>query len=287
MLKDLLDAFFQQHHKELTQNYPGINLFILQRFANSYLLKNQSSLSLKRKLRPFLNDVQNGIPFEYIIGEAFFYNSPFITSTKTLIPRNETEELVELGRAALLEKIKKTTAPLKIADIGVGTGNIFISLLQGIDHPFIVTCSDIQDDILNVAKKNFFRLRYTLTKDIRVNFVQSDRMNNIKGQFDLIITNPPYIDQKDDDSLVHQQVKKHEPHSALYYPPEKAAYYDWFHHFLKDCYNALLSGGIFLMEGHENHLDNIKTDAHSLGFKNLEVINDLCHKKRILIGKKE
>jgi release factor glutamine methyltransferase len=99
-------------------------------------------------------------------------------------------------------------------------------------------------------------------------------------KFDLIVSNPPYIKRKGDFSLVHPKVHEYEPHEALYLDDE--SYNVWFETFFLQARGALKTGGAFLMEGHENHLHELKDLAKGLGFHSVELKKDYCDRWRFL-----
>ena len=140
-----------------------------------------------------------GFPLEYIFKSADFLGRKFYVDERVLIPRPETEELV------LKTQKKLKYAPRNILDLCTGSGCIGITL--ALNYPSAqVTCSDISAPALQVAKQN------AQTHKAKINFVESDLFNNLKGKFDLIISNPPYI--KEDDIQTLSPEVKQEPRLA-------------------------------------------------------------------------
>lgn len=155
-------------------------------------------------------------PLYYILGKAPFYKREFIVNNKVLIPRNETEELVYLTIKKIKEK--KLTNP-KIIDVGSGSGCISITLDKEIIDS-LVTGVDISLEALEVAKANNKNL------DANVNFYQSDCLKNVvknKEKFNVLISNPPYIDKE---QFVEESVLKYEPHLALFAEKKGLAIYE-------------------------------------------------------------
>ncbi|WP_316748261.1 peptide chain release factor N(5)-glutamine methyltransferase [Pedobacter gandavensis] len=183
-----------------------------------HLLKlNRSSLMMNwdKELNPeeearFLS-VAAGLkvqkPIQYLLGEAYFYGSFFKVNEAVLIPRPETEELVDW---ILEENITNK----KVIDFGTGSGCIAISLKkQG--KAVAVTAVDISEAALALAKENALKL------EAEVNFIHADILNlNIEGEFDIIVSNPPYITGTEMAEM-HQNVLAHEPHLALFVPDER------------------------------------------------------------------
>jgi len=129
-----------------------------------------------------------GLPLEYIFNTAVFLGRNFYVDNRVLIPRPETEELILKTQ----KKLKK--APQNILDLCTGSGCIGISL--ALNYPSAkVVCSDISAPALEVAKQN------AKTHKTQIAFTESDLFNNIKGKFDLIISNPPYIKEREIETL--------------------------------------------------------------------------------------
>lgn len=155
----------------------------------------------KDKLEEGLNKLKEGKPVQYIVGNVDFYDVNLMVNENVLIPRFETETLVE----KTINYSKKLKEPLDILDIGTGSGAIAITLAKHI--PSNVLATDISEKALKVAKENAKR------NNVKIKFKQSDILKNIKGKFDIIISNPPYISK---DEIIDPLVKNNEPHIALY-----------------------------------------------------------------------
>ena len=143
-------------------------------------------------------------PIQYVIGNVNFYGNKFLVNENVLIPRFETEELVE-NTINLIEEIffKKD---LKVIDLGTGSGCIGITLKKKIPQ-LDVTLLDISSKALEVAKENAKNL------EVNVTLIENDMLENINDKYDIIISNPPYIK---DDEQIQDIVKSNEPHLALY-----------------------------------------------------------------------
>ncbi|MDR2977459.1 MAG: peptide chain release factor N(5)-glutamine methyltransferase [Streptococcaceae bacterium] len=151
-------------------------------------------------------------PPQYIVGWAEFCGLRFTVNPQVLIPRPETEELV-------LKIAKENIAgSMRVLDMGTGSGAIAVSLAKL--HPdWKITASDISDAALEVAKSNAQK------NDVTVQFVHSDVMSNITGQFDLIVSNPPYISFADK-AEVDLSVLQNEPENALFAEKDGLAVYE-------------------------------------------------------------
>lgn len=145
-----------------------------------------------------------GEPVHYITGKKEFYNHTFRVGPAVLIPRPETEEMVE----AVLGLFPRGAA-LAVADVGAGSGCIAISL--GLERPeWRVTAIDLSADALDIARENAARLGAG-----NISFVQSDLFTAVSGPFDIIVSNPPYIDYGVKETL-QVEVRKFEPPLALF-----------------------------------------------------------------------
>lgn len=153
-------------------------------------------------------------PIQYVLGNVNFYGYNFIVNENVLIPRFETEELVN----NTLEYIHRlfSNDNIKVLDIGTGSGNIGITINKEMPST-IVTCSDVSDKALEVASLNAKRL------GANINFINSDVLDSIDEKYDVIISNPPYISENEE---IEDIVKKYEPLTALYAKNDGLYFYD-------------------------------------------------------------
>ena len=149
-----------------------------------------------------LKQYKKGKPLQYIVGTAPFYDLTLKVNENVLIPRFETEYLTE---KTINYSKKLFQNKINILDIGTGSGAIAISLKKHLDSN--VTASDISAKALEIAKEN------AINNNAKITFIKSDIFENIKGKFDIIISNPPYIAY---DEKIEDIVKNNEPHIALY-----------------------------------------------------------------------
>ena len=147
--------------------------------------------------------LNNGEPVQYIVGDVNFYGNIIKVNKNVLIPRRETEELVEKTQELIKNLFDKD---ISILDIGTGSGCIPITLKK-IFPKSNITAIDISNKALEVAKNN------ALLNNVDINYIQSDIFSNINNKYDCIISNPPYL--KEDDYIM-DIVKNNEPHIALY-----------------------------------------------------------------------
>lgn len=172
------------------------------------VLNKETELS-QEKIKEFheaLNLLRDGMPIQYIIGKAWFMGNEFTVNENVLIPRPETEELVEwiIEYATIIDK------PLQILDIGTGSGCIPIALKLALPHCMLAGL-DISENALLTAKQNADRLK------AEISWIQEDILNTtyLPNQFDVIVSNPPYIPCKENINM-QAQVKNFEPNIALF-----------------------------------------------------------------------
>ena len=149
-----------------------------------------------------LKRLQNGEPVQYIVGNVDFYGYPFLVNPNVLIPRFETEELVEKTIRRCKEKFAKPV----IVDIGTGSGCIAITLKKELVNSE-VDAVDISRGALEVAKKNAEMNR------VKINFLEGNLLEPLSKKYDVLISNPPYIDPEEE---IMEIVSKNEPSLALY-----------------------------------------------------------------------
>ena len=162
------------------------------------------------ELKSTVKRLQKEEPIQYILGETEFYGLPFIVNKNTLIPRPETEELVEW---ILLEiaKIQGCITPtLSVLDIGTGTGCIPISLAKNLTDVKI-TAIDISPEALKVAKQN------ATLNNVEITFLEMDilKTHQLEKQYDIIVSNPPYVRELEK-AEIKNNVLQNEPHLALF-----------------------------------------------------------------------
>ncbi|MDD0854047.1 peptide chain release factor N(5)-glutamine methyltransferase [Halobacteriovorax sp. GB3] len=289
------EDFYREHKDMLLRSYPGLAPRRLKQELESFCLHYQINVddlfesrfipTLNSPISRFFEYLKRGYPLEYIRLRSYFYKSEFFVTPDVLIPRDETEILVECTVSEMKEWIKKTDENLRICDIGTGSGAIVLSAVQEIQRPVNAIATDISKKALIVAKRNYYNLRFKILKESSVHFIQTDRLKDIDEKFHVIVSNPPYIMESIDRNQVHDQVDQYEPHLALYLNDE--TYFEWFEKLFAQAYDSLLEEGVFLMEGHEDHLQKLADIAKKIGFTNVEVKEDYTSRDRFLIARKK
>ena len=227
-------------------------------------------ISSKTDAAPLLADFQRlltGEPIHYIFGEAPFYGRNFTVTRDTLIPRNETEELVH-------RIIKENPLPgLRVLDLGTGTGCIPITLALELQAPEVYAL-DVSLAALEVARKNAAHL------GAQVQFLEGDLLGDIPnlGLFDVLVSNPPYVPVRDQGEM-HANVLNFEPHLALFVPNEDPMLFYraigmWGQQLLK-------KGGKLYLEIYENLTEELVQLLLSSGYTQVNVHRDLNGKNRM------
>ena len=218
--------------------------------------------------------LESGEAVQYIVGNVDFYGYNFKVNKNVLIPRFETEELVKNTVDIIKEKYGNKT--IKILDIGTGSGCIAITLKKELTNNNI-TAIDISDNALNVAKEN------AKLNNVEVTFKQSNVFENIDEEYDVIISNPPYIKEEEQ---IDNIVKNNEPHIALYAGIDGL---DVYKTILKSCREFLKSNFLIAFEIGETQGNDIKNLAEKY-IKDIKVIikKDIYNRDRfIFITKNE
>ena len=230
------------------------------------------------KIRYFIQKIgREKFPVQYLLNEQEFYGRKFYVDKGVLIPRQDTEILVEKMIDILKDKVLKNEIHPKILDIGVGSGIIGITAALEIESSYVLGV-DISDKALETAKKN-----KEILKVSNIKFLKSDLFENVEfREFDMIVSNPPYISLNEvgimsDDTLLH------EPSEALF------AENDGLYFYYEICQKAsdyLADFGYLLFEISYKQGKNVAKIMASSGFKNIEVVKDLAGLDRVVIGQK-
>ena len=230
------------------------------------------------KIRYFIQKIgREKFPVQYLLNEQEFYGRKFYVDKGVLIPRQDTEILVEKMIDTLKDKVLKNEIHPKILDIGVGSGIIGITAALEIESSYVLGV-DISEKALETAQKN-----KEILKVSNIKFLKSDLFENVEfREFDMIVSNPPYISLNEigimsDDTLLH------EPSEALF------AENDGLYFYYEICQKAsdyLADFGYLLFEIGYKQGKNVAKIMASSGFKNIEVVKDLAGLDRVVIGQK-
>ncbi len=209
---------------------------------------------------------QERIPLQYLIGTQEFMGYPFMVTPDVLIPRQDTEIVLE-------EVIRQGKHPKKILDLCTGSGCIAISLSL-ILKPDLCMGTDISEKALKVAKANGENL------SPMVKFIKSDLFENVEGTYDLIISNPPYIRTKECKQLM-PEVRNHEPMLALDGKEDGLYFY---RKIIKKAGHYLEAGGMLAFEIGYDQGNDVKELMETQGFVSVEIKKDLAGLDRLVFG---
>lgn len=210
--------------------------------------------------------IASGEPLQYVVGNTEFMSLEFDVNPSVLIPRSDTECLVE-------EIIKKAPPSPKILDIGTGSGCIAVSLAYYIKDADVYAM-DISRDALNTAKRNAKK------HNVHINFTHHDIMTPYSGDFDILVSNPPYI-ETDVIPTLDLNVKGFEPHLAL---DGGINGLDFYTQITASAPNILKSGGQLFYEVGHNQAEAV-AKIMSKNFTDIEFIKDLCGINRVVCGR--
>lgn len=217
--------------------------------------------------------LKNFEPIQYIIGETEFYGLPFKVNCHTLIPRPETEELVEWIMNESSNN-QSTINNQQFLDIGTGSGCIAISLAKNLSASK-VSALDISEEALKIAKEN------AEINNVEIDFFQTDilKAKILPKRFDIIVSNPPYVREMEK-KLIHQNVLKYEPDSALYVKDEDPLIF--YRIISKLAKTHLKPNGKLFFEINEYLGEEMKSLLESEGFQNIVVKKDIFGKDRMI-----
>ncbi len=230
----------------------------------SELINNKSLVSESdaKKIDTIVSERVKGIPLWYVLGNVDFYGNNFIVNKDVLIPRPETEELVDL--------VIKENSMGDVLDLCTGSGAIGISL--ALSEKFNVTASDISQEALEVAKTNAEKLKANVT------FIHSNLFENIDKKFDIIVSNPPYLTKLDMQNL--QKEVKFEPKLALYGGEDGL---DFYRQIIKNAYKYLNEKGVLYLEiGINQYKDIENIVVKEQQYSKVQVIKDIQGVERIV-----
>lgn len=286
LLKIIIQHIKETFHKDLEKLYDYNEVKQLFQMTCGYCFDlSKTDLLIKKEVEvsrdagllfnDVLTELKKGKPIQYIIGETDFYGLTFKVNENVLIPRQETEELVDLIIKNHQEK------ELKILDIGTGSGIIPITLKSNLPNATI-SAIDVSENALIVAKENAQKHK------VEVEFIKMDILNQQNWQqlkeFDIIVSNPPYVLQKEKE-LMHQNVLDFEPHLALFVENENPLlFYKIIVSFAKE---KLKEKGYLYFEINEKYGKETADLLNDSGFNQIEIIKDINGKDRIVYGIKE
>ena len=247
----------------------GFDRFQQRRFAHQELL-----ISDEEELKEIIEELKTGKPYQQILGHTEFYGKKFFVDENVLIPRPETEELVELA----INKIRDSRFEIrdfKILDVGTGSGIIPITLKKHFKNAEI-SAMDISEKALEIAKKN------AEFHQANIQFIQQDYLNTkLEENYDIIISNPPYIGIEENIEI-EDSVKGFEPNIALFSPTSDALIF--YKKIAKDGEKHLNENGMIFLEINQK-LGKETLELFS-NYSESRLIKDLSGNDRFVLAKK-
>jgi release factor glutamine methyltransferase len=221
-----------------------------------------------RKFRRMVARRAEHEPLAYIIGRKEFFSLDFEVTPAVLIPRPETETLVEEA----LKFLAPRESP-RVLDIGTGSGAISVAIaMNALDAHLVAT--DISEAALEVARRNAMRHRC----EDRIDFIRVDLFHSGDARFDLIVSNPPYIADGDLDAL-QPEIRLHEPCLALSAGPDGL---DFYRRIAADCRSRLNPDGAVIVEIGAGQASAVEALFRRAGFSNIDAVRDLARIERVI-----
>ncbi len=277
-----IETAIQQANNILKKNYIKNSLLDTELLISKAINKDREYLILNNKMKIRQNDYakfkkliierSKGKPIAHLVGKKNFWKYDFYIDKNVLIPRPDTELIIEQ-----VLKIYKNKQNIKFLDVGVGSGAILLSILSE-KKGFFGTGIDISKECLNISKKNAIKLKV----NERVKLYKSNIDNFKKGKYDLIISNPPYI-KKLDLSKLDKDIRNFEPHIALDGGLDGLSE---IRKVINKSAELIKKNGKLILEIAFNQRIEVKKILENNGFYVDAVIKDLAKNDRCIISKK-
>ncbi|WP_036678818.1 peptide chain release factor N(5)-glutamine methyltransferase [Daejeonella oryzae] len=272
-----IDSLTELYGKDEAKSLAWLSVsYVCELNRASYLSRKNDTPDLMQEtsLLSILDELKSGKPLQYILGKTEFYELPFKVNPSVLIPRPETEELVDW---IIKDPVVNKTSDLKILDIGTGSGCIPIVLKKHFPEAQ-VSAIDISAEAIETAIRN------SVLNKTEVKFYQADILNVSSAsiaekKYSLIVSNPPYVTISEKE-LMHQNVLEHEPHTALFVPDDDALlFYKAIANYAAIHLNV---SGLLFLEINEHLGEQTLEVLKKAGFKNLQLRSDLRGKDRMI-----
>lgn len=240
--------------------------YLLNTNKNLLFLNKEEALDekIENELKIINDKINEGYPLQYAIGKWNFYGLDLLVDKRALIPRYETEILVDLI-------INDNSNNKKILDIGTGSGAISLALSKNLKDSKIIGV-DISKNAIDLANENKIKLNIN-----NVEFKESDIFSNIDEKFDIIVSNPPYINKEDFEKLNNKLY--YEPQNALYGGEDGLYFYK---KIIKNAKNFLNKNGKIYLEIGYDQKDSISNLLEEYGYKQIKSYKDFNDFDRII-----
>ena len=271
--RNKLTTIYDNREAENISDWVFENVTGLKKWERRENQNNQLAETDSEKIKTYLQELLKHKPVQYVLHEAWFYRRKFYVNENVLIPRPETEELVEWIISDF--KKEKHSKRINIIDIGTGSGCIPVSLKKELPETSI-TAIDVSDKALSVSKKNAKEL------DATIDFFEADFLNEnewkMLSQYNIIVSNPPYI-PLNEKQVLGKNVTDFEPGIALFVENnDPFIFYKKIAGFAK---SHLKESGKIYVEVHEEYAKEVGRIFESAGFL-VEIKNDIYGKQRMI-----
>ena len=235
--------------------------------------EKELSHALTAKAFEIAEKLKKNEPLQYVLGETEFYGLPFYVKPGVLIPRRETEDLVDW----MITSLKMLSSNAKLLDVGTGSGCIAVALKKNLPQ-IMISAWDISEKALEVARKNADKNHVSIT------FEKKDILSSkVPENYDVVVSNPPYVPESDKKKIA-PNVLDYEPEEALFVPDDDTLR---FYRAIADfSLNNLTPGGYLFLEIHEQKAQEIQEYLERAGFQKVEIREDMQGKPRMIKAEK-
>jgi len=265
--KEQLHSLYPEEEVQSFFYFLADNILEMKKAMLSLELQRTLQLSEVEKFNTALEQLKKEVPIQHILGKTEFFGLELIVNNSVLIPRPETEELVDWV-------LKEASPKAKILDIGTGSGAVAIALAKKLPNTKIVAL-DISEKALETAKEN------AKQNEVEVTFIQQDILKTaaLEGMYDIIVSNPPYI-KNSEKALMHKNVLLYEPHQALFVADDSPLLF--YNKIAELARVSLYQGGQLFFEINEAHGTAVVNMLEAKGFSSVKLRKDFFGKDRMV-----
>ncbi len=254
--KEIMQYYLEMEPKDIIKNY-----------------RNEYDFA---KFFEMIEKVSKNIPYQYVIGKAWFYGKEYIVDENVLIPRIDSEILAHEIILKVQDMENSGRKEISILEIGTGSGAIAITAVENTNANILAV--DISEGAINIAKEN---MKIQDIQENRMDVILSDIYENVTGKFDIIFSNPPYIRSGDLKDLDQDVLK--EPHLAL---DGGESGLDYYIKIIGDAKDYLKEDGYIIFEIGYDQRKDIEKIAKDVGYTSVECIKDMENRDRVIIIRK-
>lgn len=254
--KEIMQYYLEMEPKDIIKNY-----------RNEYDFK---------KFFEMIEKVSKNIPYQYVIGKAWFYGKEYVVGENVLIPRIDSEILAHEIISKVQDMEESGRKEVSVLEIGTGSGALAITTIENTNANILAV--DISEGAIEVAKQN---MKLHGIEEDRMNIILSDIYENVEGEFDIIFSNPPYIRSEDIKNLDKDVLK--EPHLAL---DGGESGLDYYIKIIGGAKDYLKENGYMIFEIGYDQRKDIEKIAKDAGYTSVECIKDMEDRDRVIIIRK-